>query len=203
MIQRFTCMPTSEYDVLVLTNGSVSQVENKLQDMNEQLDNALPKHYRLRYLNSFADLVQFVDDFKADTHKQVDFAGKIFLMFFDGLEFIQNVLSDAIDYYQRCLMRKANFDFDAINCYFYFDSSIFDFGDLDFENGFNHLITIVSDVLKKMNFMVGNIKGIVLDDFDLKGEKIFPIHCLLRSYPRIERIELASDAAVVMRGLLT
>lgn len=221
MIQRFTCVPTYEYDVLILTNGSVEQVEAKLKTIDNQLDHALPEHYRLTYLNSFEDLVVYLDNFKQDKDKEVEFNGKIFFMFFNGLGFIQDILSDAIDYYQKCLLKKSNYHFELMykleylnfdlnrydsyqpynklnNCYFYFDSTIFDENEVQFSDSFNYLVTIVNDVLKKVNFMIGNIKGIVIDDAELHGEKIFPIHCLLRNYPRIERIELSSDCSLSM-----
>lgn len=216
MIQRFTCVPTFEYDILVLSNGSVEQVEQSLIKMDKQLEHALPQHYRLTYLDSIAELVVYLDNFKQDKNKDIEFNGKIFFMFFDGLGFVQDILSDAIDYYQRCLVKKSDYHFELMykleylnfdlnqfqnyqpynklnNSYFYFDSSMFDSNEVAFKDSFNYLVTIVNDVLKKVNFMIGHIKGIVIDDAQLQGDKIFPIHCLLRNYPRIERLELSSE----------
>lgn len=224
MIQRFTCIPTYEYDVLILTNGTVAQVEEKLEGMNSQIEHSLPDKHRLIYLDNFKALIDHLDSYRTGACN-IEFKGKIFFMFFDGLKFIQSVISDTMDYYQRCLVKKSNFYFDAMysleyldfdlnkfpehipydklaNCYFYFDSSVFDSEEAAYENSFNYLLTIVNDVLKKINFMMGNIKGIMIDDYDLKGEKIFPIHCLLRNYPRIERIELSSDSSLIMKDLV-
>lgn len=226
MIQKYTCVPSSEYEVLVLTNGSIQQVENKLEDMNNQLDKPIHDNYRVTYFSSFGELIHYLDDFKQDKRIDVEFNGKIFFMFFNGLSFIQGVISDSLDYYQTYMREKTkahyemlhkleylNFDIQKYqnrfnnhnklnNCYFYFDSTIFDAEDMHFDDSFNFLVTIVNDVLKKINFMVGCIRGIVIDDFDLQGEKVFPIHCLLRNYPGIERIELSSESSLSMKDLI-
>lgn len=224
MIQRFTCVPAFEYDVLILTNGTVAQVEEKLDCMKSQMEYTFPEKHRLIYLDNFQALIDHLNSYKTGSGN-IEFKGQIFFMFFNGLKFIQSVISDAMDYYQTCLIKKSNLYLDAMysleyldfdlnkfpdhtpydklaNCYFYFDSSVFDSEEAAFENSFNYLLTIVNDVLKKINFMMGNIKGIMIDDYELKGEKIFPIHCLLRNYPRIERIELSSDASLTMKDLI-
>lgn len=213
MIQSFN--EVHDYDVVVLTNGGIQQVENKLDDMNNQLDKPLPVNYRVTYLSSFNELLIYLDNYSLDNPNSVDFNGKIFFMFFNGLSFVQEIVSESISYYHRCLNKTIKMDnylkqdimnynpYNKLaNCYFYFDSSIFDLEDLHSNDSFNFLVTIVSDVLKKTNFMVGNIRGIVIDDLDLKGEKIFPIHCLLRNYPGIERIELSSESSLCMKDLI-
>lgn len=233
MIQRFTCVPTYLYDILIVTNGSAELVESKLPQVNDKLGNQLPKQYRPVYINSFNELIVYLENYKQD-NENIPFNGKIFFMFFNGVTFIQNVLIEAIDYYQRYSFCKSNLPIEMLSglagssidgssldgssldgsssfpmlnqlqdCYFYFDASIFGYNGSFYDDSFNSLVTIINDILKKTVFMIRNIKGIVIDDINLKGEKIYPIHCLLRNYPRIERIELSSDSSLLMNHLIT
>lgn len=205
MIQKYTCVPISDYDVLIVTNGTVTQVETALQELQEQ--NEIPKNETLVYLDSFKDLV---------THLTLDgfanprtgmFLGKIIFMFFNGVDFVQQFLSECIDYfnelqntYQKCGR--------LLNTYFYFDSTItrtgesVQFNDLAESHEFLTVTTIACDILKKLSFMTHRIRGLYINDKLLTGERLYAVRTLLANFPLVERLELSSGMPVLMNYLV-
>lgn len=179
-------------DLLILTNGSVLQVENKLEDINQQLDFAFPKSYSVVYVSSIVEL--------AVLSTQGHFT--VLFMFFNGLEYVRKVINDCIDYIPIVNSMPAG-KAQVCDCYFYFDSLVVEYEvpisnkvpieSVDFTTAsFDHMISVVSDVLKKLGGLVSRVKGIVLDDMNLTGEKIFAVNWLLKHHV-IERVELSSD----------
>lgn len=214
MIQKYTCVPVAEYDVLIVTNGAVWQVEQALTNINEFTDNEVPFNSNIVYLNSFNDLVSHLAmyDQAELASRTVNFKGKTVFMFFNGLDYILNFLCEVIDHYNTvttsitCDIRKARYDV-LYNSYYYFDSSIAVSMDGDFLTTidtflFNYIVTVANDILKKMNFMLYRIRGVFLDDILLRGERVYPLQGLLRNFPNLERVELLSDAPIYMRGLI-
>lgn len=210
MIQRYTCVPTSEYDVLVVTNGTVSQVELKLITINEKTNNEIPLNSNFTYLEDFPELLRTLKDkfgkvAKAQESGSSDdrFRGKVVFMFFNGVEYIQSLLSDLIDY-----SASAKHWLLVANAYFYFDSLILftpKTTPSDMVNDlflFNTIVSIANDVLKKSSFMTERIRGLFIDDIQLAGEKVYPLHLLMRNFPHVERIELTSFAAVLMTDMV-
>lgn len=201
MIQRYTCVPTFEYDVLIVTNGTPAQVEASLDDINAQTNNELPLTANVTYLDTFPQLVEYLNKHNGG----VNFSGKVLFMFFNGLAYIQDVLLDLIDHYHQVEFgRKASGE-RLSNAYFYFDSSILmlsRFSPIEDSHEFNTIVTIANDILKKISFMVGRIRGVFIDDLPLAGEKVYPLHCLMRNFPHVERIELSSHSLVLMPDLI-
>ncbi|KAK6454922.1 uncharacterized protein RJT20DRAFT_53385 [Scheffersomyces xylosifermentans] len=231
MIQKFTCVPKSDYEVIIVSNGTINQIESKLIEINEHTNNEIPMNSHITYLDNFKQLVKHLD-------KNVPgkvFNGKVLFMFFNGLTFIQDFLSDLIDHYNKCTLFNAipyfkynqyenhkkaikeNPFFERIeNVYFYFDSSVaisygsnspYDFllpsyGEKPDTNQFNTIMTIANDILKKMSFMVGRIRGLYIDDFQLNGDKVYPLHCLMRNFPNVERVELSSYTQLLMTDMI-
>lgn len=201
MIQRYTCVPTFEYDVLIVTNGTPAQVEASLCDINSQTDNELPLTANVTYLDTFADLVEYLNSHNSGHN----FSGKVLFMFFNGLAYIQDVLLDLIDHYHQVEFRNKVPGGRLSNAYFYFDSSILilsRFSPNEDSHEFNTIVTIANDILKKISFMVGRIRGVFIDDLPLAGEKGYPLHCLMRNFPHVERIELSSHSLVFMPDLI-
>ncbi|KAK6464217.1 hypothetical protein DFJ63DRAFT_333795 [Scheffersomyces coipomensis] len=251
MIQKFTCVPKSDYEVIIVSNGTINQVESKLIEINEHTNNEIPFNSSITYLDNFNQLITHLN--KNFPNKV--FNGKVLFMFFNGLTYIQNFLSDLIDHYNKCtilnvqhhhqqqqqqietddelLAKYFQFDnytntnklykshpvFEKIeNVYFYFDSSVsidtttssspYDFlinsnyNPSNDTNPFNTVVTIANDILKKMSFMIGRIRGLYIDDFQLNNEKIIPLHCLMRNFPNVERIELSSYTQLLMKDMI-
>lgn len=229
MIQKFTCVPKTDYDVLIVTNGTVSQVESKLDEINRRTNDEIPSTACITYLDNFSQLLSYLDK-----HNKV-FQGKVLFMFFNGLEYIQDFISDLIDHFNRCSIFcnpyiqndagiKHHKGMHAIerleNAYFYFDSSVSDIKEVDYDydfhfsypynlsessenlkSQFNSVITIINDVLKKISFMTDRIRGVYIDDVDLPGEKVYPLRCLIRNFPQVESINLTSHNQLLMNDL--
>lgn len=222
MIQRYTCFPTSEKDVLVVTNGTVSQIESKLIEINEKTENEIPFHSNFTYLKDFNELminlrdhhnrnVNLVSSTNQDkSYDERNFNGKVVFMFFNGVEFIQNIISDLIDHSRLVSYNgKSIKSYETLkNAYFYFDSTISITQDatpsamVNDANLFNTIVTIANDILKKIYFMVERVRVIFIDDMQLSGEKVHPLHCLIRNFPIIERIELNSFASILMNDMI-
>lgn len=216
MIQKYTCVPVAEYDVLIVTNGSVCQVERALIQLNELADNEVPLTSNIIYLDSFKDMIQHLNmNEKVElVTRSICFEGKVVFMFFNGVEYIQNFLCEIIDHYNIMMNNLTSdqncFKYEKLcNLYFYFDASIAT--DMEkatpaslFEDShqFNTIVTIANDILKKINFMVYRIRGVFLDDIQLSGERVYPLHSLLRNFPNVERVELSSNAPIYMRDLI-
>ncbi|SGZ57448.1 CIC11C00000005212 [Sungouiella intermedia] len=214
MIQKYTCVPVDEYDVLIVTNGAVHQVEQALHQLNERTDNDIPLNATIVYLDSFEDLVTHLRITNMETiSPTTNFKGKTVFMFFNGLEYIQNFICEVIDYYGSLVMgftpdfHKARLSI-LNNSYYYFDSSVAT--DLGMEPTsmlsdsvqFNYIVTIVNDILKKMSFMLHRIRGVYLDDIQFNGERLYPLQALLRNFPNLERVDLASEAEVCFREIV-
>lgn len=215
MIQKYTCVPVAEYDVLIITNGTVAQVEDALEVLNEQT-NEVPFTSNVVYLDSFKDLIQHLDmNEKMDLlTRSICFKGKVVFMFFNGLEYIQTFLCEIIDHYnalmQNLASNTASFKYQQLyNVYFYFGASVAQDSGLDahlsiFQDShqFNTIVSIANDILKKIDFMVYRIRGVYLDDGQLSGERVYPLHSLLRNFPNVERVELTSSPPFLMKGLI-
>lgn len=220
MIQRYTCVPTSEYDVAIVTNGTIEQIESKLIEINEKTNNEIPLHSNFTYLDNFKELLDFLKQHTTKNSKlvsndsnnhhpdidEIKFKGKVVFMFFNGVEFIQDILSDLIDYSIQ-VANNSNHQ-NLSNAYFYFDSTISFTSNttptdlLNDANLFNTMVTIANDILKKINFMVDRIRGIFIDDIQLAGEKVYPLHCIMRNFPNVERIELTSFSSLLMNDMI-
>lgn len=240
-------MPKTDYDVLIITNGTAVQVEDRLKDINNQTGNDIPDNASLTYLDSFPELIDYLS-MHFGTQRQFD--GKVVFMFFEGIEFIQQFLNDVIDYYNTCTMgppltpesyfyntytcgRQPSYSegrdppsptyispyskkssshrqlwldsttcFTMLsNCYYYFDKSI----SKDFDNSecpFNTVCIFANDILKKMNFMVGRIRCLFIDDENLTGGKIYPLQHLMINFPRIEKLELKSYQEFMFKDMV-
>lgn len=205
-------MPVAEYDVLIVTNGTVDQVEQGLVQLNQRTSNEIPLNANIVYLDSFKDLVDHLEmNHERENFPTYTFNGKTVFMFFNGLEYIQNFLSEVIDYYSTAVhgryrtFRKLRHE-RLTNSYFYFDSSVAsDFRMTDLLKSpfqFNYIVTVANDILKKLSFMLHRIRGVYLDDFLLDGERKYALRGLLRNFPNLERVELSSQEQVSMRELV-
>ncbi|EGW35410.1 uncharacterized protein SPAPADRAFT_58628 [Spathaspora passalidarum NRRL Y-27907] len=206
MIQKFTCVPRSDYDVVIVSNGTVAQISAKVSQINGQLSqNEIPTNSHITYLDSFKSLIAHLHTHTADQR----FKGKVIFMFFNGLEFIQEVIGDLIDHYSRFMLMSYSSKNQKIekldNVYFYFDSSIseaptepsdpydmFMYNNHSYEYHFNTVAIIANDIIKKMNFMIGRIRGVYIDDVNLHGERMIPLQHIHRNFPKVERIDLSS-----------
>lgn len=218
MMQKYTCVPICDYEVLIVTNGTVSQVEGKLTKLNEQNNDEIPLNSSITYLKTFKELVEYLSFYKDSNNDEVKYTGKIVFMFFNGLEFVQDILCDAIDHSHKCTAtRDIPFDYHMRsmidkahdyndksqsvevmqNTYFYYDSTV-----MSDDADFNMVVSIVKDILKKTDFMVGRIRGVYIDDEHLEGEKAFAVSNLLRNYPNIETLQLTSRKTIMMKDLI-
>lgn len=219
MIQKYTCVPICDYDVLVITNGTMSQVEDRLGKINSQTNDEIPLNSSITYLHTIKDLIEYLSFFKDKANNgKLEYGGKVVFMFFHGMEYIQDVLCDLIDHEHKCSItrdiplayhmlsmvdKEHSYNYNSRpveileNAYFYFDSSIMS-EDLDF----TMVVTIANDILKKTNFMVGRIRGVYIDDKNLEGERAYAVSNLLRNYPNIETLELTSKEMVLMGHLV-
>lgn len=188
MIQKYTCVPVSEYEVLVVSNGSVAQVDRALGEINAKTENAIPASAHVVYFETLSDVM---------VHLALDgaFAGKVVFMFFNGVEYVQQFLSEMIDHYHRSQKRSATF----ANAYFYLDASVASDGDAGL---FAALVNIANDILKKSSFLLRRIRGVYLDDMPLLGERTYCLRGLVRNFPTVERIELSGSAPVQMNYLV-
>ncbi|RLV96365.1 hypothetical protein JA1_000330 [Spathaspora sp. JA1] len=207
MIQKFTCVPKSDYDVVIISNGTEAQISAKVSQINNHLsNNEIPVNSRVTYLSNFKSLIAHLHTHTADQR----FKGKVVFMFFNGLEFVQDIIGDVIDHYSRFMhmsyQKKKLIEEKLENVYFYFDSSISEesvkpadpydillykqFQSYDYH--FNTLATIANDIIKKMDFMLGRIRGVYIDDLNLQGDRTVPIQQIHRNYPKVERIDLSS-----------
>lgn len=202
MIQKFTCIPKSEYDVIIVSNGRLDQIDKKLE---ADFKDDIPTNSHLTYLSNFNALLTHMDKSKQP------FDGKVIFLFFNGLEFIQEVLSSIIDYTNKVDLllalgasygKKLPSGFHIIeNAYFYFDSSISASSSSDLldvylnnEVSFVSVANIVNDILKKMSFMLRRVRNLYIDDdMDIiGGERAYPLRCLIKNFPQVEKIELSS-----------
>lgn len=92
MIQRFTCVPAQEYEALVVTNGTVDQVEQSLDKISGQCQDF--SKCTLIYFDTLNDLLVHLLQNESPAYH-----GKVLFMFFDGLNFVQKTLGDLIDHY--------------------------------------------------------------------------------------------------------
>ncbi|EAZ63536.1 hypothetical protein PICST_38374 [Scheffersomyces stipitis CBS 6054] len=185
MIQKFTCVPRSDYNVIIVSNGTVNQIESKLIEINEHSNNEIPVNAQITYLDNFRHLVKHLNRLPGKT-----FNGKVLFMFFNGMSYIQDILSDLIDHYNKCTL------FNSLPYFKYEHSDPAD------TNQFNTIMTIANDILKKMSFMTGRIRGLYIDDYELNGEKVYPLQRLMRNFPSVERIELSSYAQLFMNDMI-
>lgn len=178
MIQKFTCVPKSDYDVIVVSNGTINQIESKLIEINQHSNNTIPLNSKITYLDNFNSLVHHLYEKNIKS-----FPGKIVFMFFNGLEYIQDLIGDLIDHYSKCFL-LANFsDSESMkqleNVYLYFDTSILMANTStssyvysnqeDYDIQLDTIATFANDVVKKMHFIIGKIRGVYIDDIKLDG----------------------------------
>lgn len=216
MIQKFTCVPKSDYDVIIISNGTINQIESKLIEINEHANNTVPLNSKITYLNDFKALVTHLHSKDIKT-----FPGKVVFMFFNGLEYIQQLISDLIDHYSKYIVthfiqqNKSQINsFEKLeNVYLYFDSSItmiqrpsspYDFllytNNDDYESQLNTIANIANDVIKKMNFVIGKIRGVYIDDLQLDAkEGIIPMRS---SRPLVEKTDLSCFSQLVMSDII-
>lgn len=193
MTRMFTCFPPSDYDVIIVSNGTDSQIQEKLAIVNS-LSSVMQEGANITFKKSLKDLIFYLDLYKNEGNRTI-FEGKIIFMFFNGLDFIQDTLCELIDEYSNRLMPQysLNEPFCSYqeeseilrNTFFYFDSSIN-------PGSVITMINIASDVLKKSLFLVGRIRGLYIDDINLVGSKLFALNKLQMAYPTIENIKLTS-----------
>lgn len=206
MIQKYTCIPQSAYDVIIVSNGSLDQIDSKLQNM---MGKDLLENSQFTYLSTFNELIKRVE--------KEHFQGKVVFMFFDGLSYIQDTLIQLIDYttkiewmvaltgqqHQTTNTKTRTGTKKLVeNAYLYFDSSIsattqyepLDAYLNDRTVSFVVIVNIVHDILKKMSFMVGRIRNLYIDDAEdiICGERDYPLRCLVKNFPKVESIELLS-----------
>ncbi|KAK6200128.1 uncharacterized protein RJT21DRAFT_114559 [Scheffersomyces amazonensis] len=232
MIQKFTCVPRTDYEVIIVSNGTIDQVESKLIEINEHTNNEIPLNSNITYLDNFSQLIQHLN---RNVPGNI-FNGKVLFMFFNGLYYIQDFLSDLIDHYNTKTILNSEYlafnkyqnkkkiinkdpEFERIeNVYFYFDSSVSidttttsspyaflvqsNYTPASDKNPFNTVVTIANDILKKMSFMIGRIRGLYIDDFQLSNDKVVPLHSLMRNFPSVERIELSSYTQLLMKDMI-
>lgn len=222
MIQRFTCVPAEEYEALVVTNGSVDQVESSICKINDQCHDFT--RCTIVYFDNLRDLFTHLQH-----NENTTYHGKVLFMFFNGLEYVQEILGDLIDNYNDrwqprsipynyslTLIVKAGTDAQGVaarsgtaascmerldNAYFYFDSSVCNQGDA-VDTLFLSIVCIAQDILKKSAYLIGRIRGLFIDDANLAGERVYPLHSLFRNFPAIERVELTSAASVAFNDLV-
>lgn len=221
MIQRFTCIPAEQYEALVVTNGSVQQVESCICKINDQCRDF--DKCKIVYFDNLNDLLchLLLNDLTT-------YHGKVLFMFFNGLEYVQETLSDLIDNYNDrfqltsipfnyslTLIAKAGKDARGAamksaanscmehldNAYFYFDNSVIE-QDESSNALFLSIVCIAQDIIKKSTHLIGRIRGLFLDDKNLAGERVYPLHSLLRNFPAIERVELTSEASRAFNDLV-
>ncbi|CAX42157.1 conserved hypothetical protein [Candida dubliniensis CD36] len=172
MIQKFTCVPATDYDVIVVSNGTKSQIQSKV---------AVAKPARITYLHDLPSLSSYLSEVP-------NFTGKIIFMFFDGVQYIQDFICDAIDLYGKTPFSLVQ------NAYFYFDKLENDPVNLDLQ--FNTVAVIVNDVLKKSNFMLDRVRGVYIDDLSLVGDRSFSMKRLICNFPNVEKFVLQSNAKI-------
>lgn len=214
IMKRFTCVPKTDEEVVIVTNGDHEQVERTLVLLNERTSNLIPMHTSIRYLRSLNDLVSYLDR-QPTTGEPVNYYdGATVFMFFDGVEFIQRFLCQAIDYENLLLVSMArdmdNFSFTKIrNSYFYFDSSI----SIDYNRvspatflsdsyQFNALMAVANDIMKKSSFMLCRVRGILIDDIRADGERVYALSRFVKNLPYVDRVELASASPILMTNML-
>ncbi len=170
MIQKFTCVPATDYDVIVVSNGTESQIKSRV---------TTAKTARITYLHDLPSLSSYLSEVP-------NFTGKIIFMFFDGVQYIQDFICDAIDLYGKTPFSLIQ------NAYFYFDK--LDPVNLDLQ--FNTVAVIVHDVLKKSNYMLDRIRGVYIDDLLLVGDRSIPMKRLICNFPNVEKFVLQSNAKI-------
>lgn len=203
MIQRYTCVPVTEYDVHVITNGSVEQVEEALDKINSQAENEIPLTAPITYFETFEEMTRFLDmDERPDA---AQFRGKTVFMFFNGVDYILAFLSQVLDHSRKhgsgprvAAQKKCRA---PTNTYFYFDHTVLPSLLQDDQGQWMTMVLIASDILKKLGSVVGRIRGLFLDDQAMPGDRTYAILALLRNFPTVERVGLLSETPVALNGL--
>ncbi|ODV78404.1 uncharacterized protein CANTADRAFT_53373 [Suhomyces tanzawaensis NRRL Y-17324] len=191
MIQKFVCVPKSDYDVIVISNGTIQQIEAGLANLNESTNNEIPLNGHITYLDTFDQLANHLKALnKAAAPGSRGFSGKVLFMFFNGLDYVQDFLSSLIDYYNKCTFLDS------------FQYHTFNHSTTLSGPTFNTIVSITNDILKKMTFMLGRVRGLYIDDTQLAGEKSYPLRCLARNFPNVERIELASRPNLLFNAIV-
>lgn len=212
-MKKFTCVPTMGEDVILVTNGSQDQIERTLVLLNEHTCNLIPLHANIIIFNSFKDFVTHLDRTRGDSPVST-YLGITVFMFFNGVEFIQDVLCGAIDYEHRLLASMAedaeSFHLSKLsNSYFYFDGSI----SVDYERAspasllrdghqFHALMAVAHDIMKKTSFMLSRVRGVLVDDIRADGERVYPLSRFVQNFPNVDRLELSSSAPILMTNML-
>ena len=197
MIQKFTCVPITDYDVIVVSDGTKDQINSKLSQIKDLTNKRIPKNSHITYLPNFTSLCQYL----ADISSLKSYNGKVYFMFFNGLDYIQEFIWDVLQTYGQSIFDSAQpHPVQLKNTYFYFgltqelellDPFIMNYTKRSIDD-FNTVAMMVSDVLNKMGYMLGGVKAVYIDDLQLVGERSIAMKKLINNYPKVERFELAS-----------
>lgn len=197
MIQKFTCVPITDYDVTVVSDGTRDQINAKLSQIKDINSARIPKNSHITYLPDFPSLCHHLDDISILKM----YNGKVYFMFFNSLEFVQEFIWDVLETYGQSIFNSSlPHQIQLKNAYFYFGLV----QELELLNpfitnytkrivdDFNTVAMMVSDVLNKMGYMLGGVKAVYIDDIQLVGERSIALKKLMRNYPKVEKFELAS-----------
>ncbi|EER35604.1 conserved hypothetical protein [Candida tropicalis MYA-3404] len=197
MIQKFTCVPITDYDVIVVSDGTKDQINSKLSQIKDLTNKRIPKNSHITYLPNFTSLCQYL----ADNSSSKSYNGKVYFMFFNGLDYIQEFIWDVLQTYGQSIFDSTQpHPVQLKNTYFYFglkqesellDPFIMNYSKRNIDD-FNTVAMMVSDVLNKMGYMLGGVKAVYIDDLQLVGERSIAMKKLINNYPKVERFELAS-----------
>lgn len=188
--------------VVVVSNGSVDQVENALKEFSVS-HGRIAMVSEIVHLYSFPELICFLERTEEKKSAQIAFEGEVVFMFFKGLNFIQDLTCDVMDFQRTLPGDWATRTYQAYRLckvYFYFDATVVDFpgersgNSFEDSHQFNSIMTIATDVIRKLCFMMQRIGGVFLDDRNLSGGKAIALRHFLRNFPNVEKLDLWSSA---------
>ncbi|RCK59565.1 hypothetical protein Cantr_07387 [Candida viswanathii] len=197
MIQKFTCVPITDYDVIVVSDGTRDQIDAKLSQIKDISNKHIPKNSHVTYLSDFPSLTHHL----SSTGSRKSYNGRVYFMFFNGLDYIQEFIWDVLETYGQSIFdSRQPRPVQLKNAYFYFglvqELELLDPFVLSYKkrsvDDFNTVAVMVSDVLKKMGDMLGGVKAVYIDDVQLVGERSIALKQLIRNYPKVEKFELAT-----------
>ena len=117
MIQKFTCVPITDYDVIVVSDGTKDQINSKLSKIKDLTNKRIPKNSHITYLPNFTSLCQYL----ADNSSLKSYNGKVYFMFFNCLDYIQEFIWDVLQTYGQSIFDSTQpHTVQLKNTYFYF-----------------------------------------------------------------------------------